>query len=58
LRRTMDFADYRDMDGRLVPTRMRMTPEDGKDEFTEMRYHEIRFDVPIPPQTFSLAALR
>jgi hypothetical protein len=58
LRRTMVFAEHREMGGRLVPTRMRMTPEDAPDEHTEMRYHEIAFDVPIPAGTFSLASLR
>jgi outer membrane lipoprotein-sorting protein len=58
LRRTMTFANFREMGGRLVPTRMRMTPEDREGEFTEMRYHEIEFDVPVPADTFSLRALR
>jgi hypothetical protein len=58
LRRTMNFSDYREMGGRLVPTRMRMTPEDRPEEFTEMHYREIQFDIPIPGATFSLGALR
>jgi outer membrane lipoprotein-sorting protein len=58
LRRTMVFSDYEEMDGRLIPRRIRMTPEDRPEEYTEMRYQEIEFDVPIPPNTFSLAALR
>ncbi len=58
LRRTMSFSDYRDMGGRLVPTRMRMTPEDREGEYTEMVYHELEFDVAIPEGTFSLQSLR
>jgi hypothetical protein len=57
-RRTMEFSDYREMGGRLVPARMRMTPEDRPEEYTEMHYREIRFDIPIPEATFSLGALR
>lgn len=58
LRRTMTFSEYRQMGGRLIPTRLRMTPEDRDGEYTEMRYRDIAFDVPIPGGTFSLAALR
>lgn len=58
LKRTMTFSEYREMGGRLVPLRSRMVPQDKPDEYTEMIYHELRFDVPIPPGTFSLSALR
>lgn len=58
LRRTMSFADYRRMGGRLVPTRIRLNPEDKEGEYTEMRYHSIEFDISIPDGTFSLSALR
>jgi outer membrane lipoprotein-sorting protein len=58
LRRTMTFSDYREMGGRLVPTIMRMTPADRENEQTEMRYHELEFDIEISEDTFSLRALR
>lgn len=58
LRRTMSFSDFRELGGRLVPTRVRLTPEDKPEEYTEMRYHELEFDVDIPSGTFSLSALR
>ena len=58
LKRTMTFAEYRQMGGRLVPTKSRMIPEDKPEEFTEMTYLELEFDVAIPKGTFSLASLR
>ncbi|MCC5870400.1 MAG: outer membrane lipoprotein-sorting protein [Gammaproteobacteria bacterium] len=58
LRRTMTFTQFQEMGGRLVPTRIRMTPADRDGEFTEMHYRSLRFDIDIPPGTFSLQALR
>jgi hypothetical protein len=58
LKRTMTFSDYREMSGRLVPTRSRMVPQDKPEEYTEMIYHELHFDIPIPKGTFSLSSLR
>ncbi len=58
LKRTLAFSRFREMGGRLVPTVMHMTPEDKPGEYTEIRYTELKFDVPLPPDTFSLAALR
>jgi outer membrane lipoprotein-sorting protein len=58
LKRTLIFSRFREMGGRLVPSVMRMTPEDKPGEYTEIRYTELKFDVTLPPDTFSLAALR
>jgi outer membrane lipoprotein-sorting protein len=58
LKRTLTFSEYRTMGGRLVPSVMRMVPEDKPDEYTEIRYSELKFDVPLPDLTFSLASLR
>lgn len=58
LKRTMTFADYKRMGDRLVPTRTRMVPQDKPDEYTEIIYDQLKFDLPIPEGTFSLAALR
>lgn len=58
LRRTLTWADYRVMGGRLVPTRLTMVPVDKPDESTVIHYERLRFDIPIPPETFTLAALR
>ncbi|MEE8348575.1 MAG: outer membrane lipoprotein-sorting protein [Acidobacteriota bacterium] len=57
-KRTLIFSDYREFGGRLVPARSRMIPEDEPEEFTEINYLELQFDVSIPRGTFSLASLR
>ncbi len=58
LKRTMTFSEYREMGGRLVPARSRIVPQDKPEEYTEMIYHELHFDIPIPRGTFSLSSLR
>jgi hypothetical protein len=58
LRRTLTFADYRVMGGRLVPTTMRVVPADKPDESTVVRYTSLRFDIRLPADTFTLGALR
>ena len=58
LKRTLAFSQFRKMGGRLVPSVMHMTPEDKPGEYTEIRYSELKFDIPLPPDAFSLAALR
>lgn len=58
LRRTATFSEWETMDGRQVPTRMRMTPSDKPGEFTEMKYKELDFDLKIAESIFSLKALR
>jgi hypothetical protein len=58
LKRTLAFSQFREMGGRLIPSVMHMTPEDKPGEYTEIRYTELKFDIPLPPGTFSLAALR
>ena len=58
LKRTLTYSEYRTLGGRLVPTQMRMTPEDKPREFTELIYEDLCFDLPISERTFSLSALR
>jgi outer membrane lipoprotein-sorting protein len=58
LKSTIAFTDAATLDGRLVPTRLRITPQDKPGEFTEMRYVSLDFDVAIPPKLFSLTSLR
>ncbi len=58
LKRTVTFGDYRVMGGRLVPTTVTVVPSDKPDESTVIRYQALRFDVALPPDTFTLAALK
>jgi hypothetical protein len=57
-RRTVTFSEYRLMGGRLVPTRVTVTPTDKPDESTVITYRRLTFDVRLPADTFSLAALK
>jgi outer membrane lipoprotein-sorting protein len=58
LKRTLTFSNYRVMGGRLVPMTMTVVPSDKPDESTILQYSKIRFDVRLPPDTFTLAALK
>lgn len=57
-RRTMRFSDYRMMGGRLVPATTTVVPADKPDESTVITYRRLAFDVRLPPDTFTLGALR
>ena len=57
LKRTITFLDYREVSGRPVPMRMRVTPN-KTNEFTEIVYDKLEFDVTLSPRTFSLQALK
>ena len=58
LKRTVTFSEYRIMGGRLVPTTMTVTPADKPGESTVITYKRLAFDVTLPADTFSLAALK
>lgn len=58
VKRRMEFSDYQRRGGRLIPATMRVRPADKPEEYTEIRYQEIQFDIPIPEEMFSLSALR
>ena len=58
LARTMTFGDFRDMGGRTVPTHMKLLPADKPEEYTEVIYEDIAYDVDIPDETFTLQALK
>ncbi len=56
--RTMSFDKIKDLGGRSIPTRMRMIPAEDPDEFTEVIYESIEFDLNIKDSTFSKAKLK
>jgi outer membrane lipoprotein-sorting protein len=58
LKRTATFTNYMTLGGRLVPARVRMTPQDKPGSYTELHYLSLQFDVAIPAETFSLNALK
>lgn len=58
LARTLTFEQIKEMGGRLVPAVLRMVPTDKPQEYTELIYEDIRFDIDIPDSFFSLMQLR
>jgi len=58
LARTMFFEDYRDFDGRRAPAKLTLRPAKKPNEYTEITYRSLDFDVQIPERTFTLQALR
>jgi hypothetical protein len=58
LARTMEFANFRTMGRRLVPTELSMHPADRPDERTTLRYSRLEFDIGLQPAFFSLQRLR
>ncbi len=56
--RTMHFSDYRQMSGRMIPSRVLLQPEDKPEESTELVYTTIAFDTPISTEFFTLQNLR
>ena len=58
LARTLTFSDIKEMGSRLVPAVLHMVPSDKPDEFTELVYEDIQFDIEIEDSFFSLLQLR
>lgn len=49
----LEGFDIKTMDGRKLPSRIRMTPQDKEGYYTEMIYHSITFDVAIEDAFFT-----
>jgi hypothetical protein len=56
--RTLSYTDVGELGGRTLPRRVRVIPADEPDEFTEVSYEELDFDVELPARTFTLQALK
>ncbi len=56
--RTVVYDDIGPLGGRTLPRRMRVVPADAPDEFTEIVYDELRFEVEVGDGAFTLQALR
>jgi len=57
LARTVHWDEVREFDDRLIPSRLRLIPEDEEGHMTEMVYLDIDFDVDVSDSTFSLSRL-
>jgi outer membrane lipoprotein-sorting protein len=58
LERTMVFTDIREIGGRLLPAVLRINPTDKPQEFTQIIYKEIVFDLDLKESFFSLRTLQ
>lgn len=57
LARTLHWDLVTTFDGRRIPARMELVPEDKEGHSTEMVYLEMEFDLDVPESTFSLSRL-
>jgi len=58
LARTMSFSDFKKFDDRVLPSSARMVPADKPDEFTEVTYEEIKFNIKLKDNLFTLRNLQ
>ena len=58
LARTMEYSEFSEFSGRLVPAVMNMLPADKPGERTTIRYEELEFDVDVDESFFSLRTLQ
>jgi len=56
--RTIAFSKPEVMDSRLFPTVLRVTPHDKPDEFTELVYEKMKFNIDLDDAFFSIARLK
>jgi hypothetical protein len=56
--RTMDFSEFQQMGGRVVPALMEVTPIDKPGERTTVRYESLEFDIDLDTDFFSLRNLK
>jgi hypothetical protein len=55
--RQIHFDRVEQIDGRWIPRRMLVNPLE-KEERTVLLYQNIEFDLPLPPQLFSVRSLK
>lgn len=56
--RTLHFSDPQLINGKVVPMRLTLQPEDKPEESTLIQYQSIRFGLPLEDQFFSLQNLK
>lgn len=58
LARTLIFGEIKNLGGRDLPTVLRVEPADKEEEYTELIYENINFDIELDDSFFSLMQLR
>jgi outer membrane lipoprotein-sorting protein len=56
--RAMVYSDEKELGGRTIPARMRVTPADKPGEYTEIVYEEMEFDIDLSDDVFTLRNLQ
>lgn len=56
--RIIEFADYRTVGGKLMPTKLTVRPLDGSGEYTQITWKKITFDLDLDESFFSLQKLK
>ncbi len=56
--REMRFSDFRKIGGRLIPTTLKMVPEDKPGEYTLVKYEDIDFNVELKDSLFTIRGLQ
>ncbi len=57
LSRTMRFGEVKDIGDRRIPTYMKIIPEREEDQWTELWYQNVEFDIELDDGMFSLSRL-
>jgi len=57
LSRTITWEDPTEFDGKLIPAHMKMEPADEEGHMTELFYRDLKFNIDLPADTFSLSNL-
>lgn len=56
--RTLNFSDYKQLGGRLIPTKLELVPTGKTNQKTIIRYLAAKFDTSLPADTFTLINLQ
>lgn len=56
--RMITFSDIKLMGGRSIPSIMRVVPSDKPDEYTELVYEDVEYDINLDDAFFSLGSLK
>ena len=56
--RTMKFLEIKEMGGRTFPSVMRVEPADKPEEYTQISYEDMAFDVELDDRIFTLQSLK
>ena len=56
--RTMEYSDVREVDGQLSPMTFKLIPHDKPGEFTQMSFNELKLNLNLSDNLFSLQSLK